>query len=71
MSEKGYEVCATLPMEIGRGKIEDPKENSTSKIESPKERNEKYGFIEIKAQTTRTKIRTKETKSQYNKDEGR
>ena len=43
-----YEIAATFPMQVGKGKIEKPKENGQEVFDSGKARNNKYGFIEIK-----------------------
>jgi len=55
MSTRNYEVHATLPIQIGNGKIDKPKENTDATIEDPKTRNEKYGFISVKAEPTVTR----------------
>ena len=53
MSER-YEINATIPMQIGRGKIADAKDNTKeARLEDPKARNEKNGYIEIKTEPTR------------------
>lgn len=44
-----YTISATLPIETGKGKVDVPEENTTKKIKNAKERNNLYGYIEIKA----------------------
>ena len=53
MSER-YEINATIPMQIGKGKIADAKDNTKeAQLEDPKTRNEKNGYIEIKTEPTK------------------
>ncbi len=49
MNNSEYTISATLPIQTGKGKVEIPEENATKKANDPKGRNEKYGYIEIKA----------------------
>lgn len=49
MNNSEYTISATLPIQTGKGKVEIPEENATKKANDPKRRNEKYGYIEIKA----------------------
>ena len=58
---RGYEVNATIPMQIGKGKFEHAKDNTReATLEDAKTRNKKNGYIEIKAETT--KKREEETR---------
>ena len=72
MSEE-YEIHATVPVHAKDGEIVDGKENTQKAgLESPKARNEKIGYIEIKAETTKTKGRKgTEKQGQGRQGEGR
>ena len=61
MSKGEYEIGATIPVQVGKGKMEKGKDNTEMTAEDPKTRNEKYGFIEIKANENK-KSTKKETK---------
>ena len=47
-----YEIGASIPVQAGKGKLEKGKDNTEAVVESAGTRNEKYGFIEIKAEKT-------------------
>ena len=54
-----YEVVATIPMQVGRGKFEDGPDNTKkAQLEKPGTRNEKHGYITIQAERT-TEARNK------------
>ena len=50
-----YEIGASIPVQVGKGKLEEGKDNTKSVAESARKRNEKYGFIEIRAENTITR----------------
>ena len=65
MSER-YKIYATIPMQVGRGKIADAEKNTReATAEDPKKRNEEYGYIEIPAKTT---VRAKNRREGTGKD---
>ena len=55
-----YEIGASIPVQVGKGKLERGKDNTESVAESARKRNEKYGFIEIKAEKNRLKKEARE-----------
>ncbi len=44
-----YEIGATMPIEVGKGKMEKGKDNTQVVIDSPKKRNLEFGYLEIPA----------------------
>ena len=55
-----YEIGASIPVQAGKGKLEKGKDNTEIVAENARERNEKYGFIKIKAENTITKKEARE-----------
>ena len=49
MSTVGYEVGVTIPVQVGKGKMEKGKNHTEVTAEDSKTRNEKYGFLAVKA----------------------
>lgn len=49
MNTAGYEIGATIPVQVGKGKMEKGKNHTESTVEDAKTRNEKYSFVGIKA----------------------
>ena len=49
MNTAGYEIGLTIPVQVGKEKMEKRKNNTEATVEDSKTRNEKYNFVEIKA----------------------
>lgn len=49
MRTEGYEVGVTIPVQVGKGKMEKGKDNTQTTVKDPKTRNEEYGFLAVKA----------------------
>ena len=62
MSTVGYEIGATIPVQVGKGKMEKGEENTEKIIAAPKQRNEEYGYITIPTVRTVTKANDEPTK---------
>lgn len=60
MSTEGYEIGATIPVQVGKGKMEKGEDNTEKIINSPKARNEKFGYLTIQAEPTVKKEKEEE-----------
>ena len=49
MNTAGYEIGLTIPVQVGKGKMEKGKNHTEATVEDAKTRNEKYNFVGIKA----------------------
>ena len=69
MSTVGYEIGATIPVQVGKGKMENGKDNTEEVIKDPKSRNEEFGYLAI--QTEPTVIKETEKAGKEASEEGR
>ena len=48
METSRYEIGVTLPVQVGKGKMEKGKDNTDTTIETAKARQEKYDYVGVK-----------------------
>ncbi len=62
MNTAGYEIGLTIPVQVGKGKMEKGKNHTEVTIEDAKERDKKYNFVGIKLSKTTEKDFTHKAK---------